>query len=109
MKRTTYILIAVLLACCARGQGNALSFASRPYNAWPHIQTWGGGVLTTSVYVRGPSMAAEGDAAFIGGVLLPSGKVVLVPCYADYVGLFEPTPLITVHPKVAESPYLNKF
>ena len=35
-------------------------------------------------------MAAEGDGAFSGGVLLPSGKVVLIPRNADYVGIYDP-------------------
>jgi hypothetical protein len=35
-------------------------------------------------------MAAEGNGAFAGGVLLPSGKVVLVPLNADYIGLYDP-------------------
>jgi len=32
----------------------------------------------------------EGDNAFTGGVLAPNGKVILVPAYSDYVGIYDP-------------------
>jgi len=57
---------------------------------WTIIQSWAGGTMTNATYTRGPSMATEGNIAFIGGVLLPSGKVVLVPSNADYVGIYDP-------------------
>ena len=75
---------------------------------WASIQLFSGS-LTNSTYTRGPSMAAEGDPAFVGGVLLPSGKVILVAYVADYVGILTPDPLLTVPSNVAESEYLNKL
>ena len=37
------------------------------------------------------SLAAAGDVTYYGGVLLPDGRVVLVPDYADRVGLYDPS------------------
>jgi hypothetical protein len=65
----------------ARLRGNA--------DPWTIIQSWAGGTMTNATYARGPSVA-EANYAFTGGVLLPSGKVVLVPRNADYVGIYDP-------------------
>jgi len=96
MRKLTIALC--FLACqCAAGQDlmarNMQLAARRSASAldpWTIIQSWVGGTLTNSTYTRGPSMAAEGDSAFVGGVLLPSGKVALVPRKSDYVGIYDP-------------------
>ena len=93
MTRIMALLTLLLVGIASAQDGAALLpfFAqARVLTIWEQIQSWSGGTLTNAAYTRGPSMAAEGDAAFYGGVLLPSGKVVLVPRNADYVGIYDP-------------------
>ena len=44
---------------------------------------------TIGTYTQGPSAVAANDA-FTGGVLMPNGKVCLVPYTSDYVGIYDP-------------------
>jgi hypothetical protein len=61
--------------------------------------------LTT--YTQGPA-AVSTDHAFYGGVLMPNGKVCLVPNTSDYVGIYDP--VAGEIPKLdLLSPWLNKF
>jgi len=60
----------------------------------------------------------SGSQKYLGGVLLPSGKVVFVPYDADHVGVFDPgnaEPAYTVEGGVPDawrallSPHFNKY
>jgi hypothetical protein len=44
---------------------------------------------TIGTYTQGPAAVAA-DGAFIGGVLMPNGKVCLAPFNSDYVGIYDP-------------------
>ena len=45
---------------------------------------------STNTFTRGPGAGSDG-AKFVGGVLLPDGRVLLVPWGADHVGLYDPS------------------
>ena len=71
----------------------------------------------TNRLTAGPS-AGSGSDKFVGGVLLPDGRVVLVPTNAAAVGLYNGTsarPAYTVSGSMPASwgtlllPYYNKF
>jgi hypothetical protein len=47
------------------------------------------GTFTSSTYTDGPSHG-RGSSAFVGGVLTPSGKVVLVPYSSSTIGIYDP-------------------
>ncbi len=55
------------------------------------LQSWcnQGDVGSLATYVQGP-LATSTDNAFYGGVLMPNGKVCLVPYHSDYVGIYDP-------------------
>jgi len=42
-----------------------------------------------ATYTQGP-LAVTADGAFVGGVLMPNGKVCLVPYNSDYIGIYDP-------------------
>ena len=79
-----------------------------------------GFISEKGAFTGGPNVRF-GQEKFAGGVLLPNGRVVLVPANANTVGLFDPSTSTTRKPaytlsqplppswNVALLPYYNKF
>ena len=57
-------------------------------NATPKLVPTPGYVSRAGTLTVGPNVGAQGK--YFGGVLLPDGRVVLVPCDAATIGLYDP-------------------
>ena len=58
------------------------------FNAGAAIKSWTSGTAPTT-YTNGPTHG-QGTRAFFGGVLTPSGKVILVPDVSPNIGIYDP-------------------
>ena len=76
-------------------------------NIWlSNVMNKGGVSVEWQSYTNG-SAHGQGDNAFSGGVLTPSGKVILVPRSSDNVGVYDTLNEISLG--TALSPLLNKY